>query len=1063
MSDTLQQTAPSVDPMAIMQQAARGKYQYNAPVAQPASDASPDNSSIPMMVIRPGPTPDSTSVDPMSIMQQAVKGQFKYQAPPVDPSQSTLSGIGKNVAAGLQEGAAGTMNVLSDPFGNLVGKPLLTAGGFVHDALAPAFGYQRLTPEQRTDLLGDDVPQPGTRLVNAFDQAVGMPTPDHIPANGTAEQLVRKGVGAATSMAGLGPGGPLLNAAMGAGGAIAGDQAAHFVPEWAQPMTELAGNVLGNLGAAGVANLGGKLVNSGLRTFGNLGIGPKETIGGTRATGTQIENVGNKVMAAAGPEGQAAIESATAQPGMGAPTNGELVEGAKPTTAQIAPTPGLVEMEKASRVANPAEFNALAASQNNARVGAIRGLAPEDAEPALLGQHFTQMLQDIDARHAQDTATGASALTQEGEEATQQARGAVQAATQTVVGQTPPDVTGEAVRSSLMERNQAAKAAEGKLWQSIDPEGKLTLPLGDVQQTAQSLMKEINPNLGDVLGPQESLILKGAAALPDVVPFAQAQRLRSNIGFAERMLRATPGNEQSLRRLGMLKSSLDDAIANGVDAAGGTAGQAGLVDEQGAVGHPGSGVREPLPGSNSGPATAPGLSERIGIQNEGGQGERLAAGNSPVAAPAAIERGASVNGEITPNFDADAAARYAAARQATLERKQTFGQGPVGAVLRPGRRGAEFNVENAAVARQFLTGNSTEPGRVQSFISAVGGEPQATAAMQDALVGDLRQRRIINEEGMVQPDKLKAWLGLEARGRTVDLFPGLRDQLGTAEAAQRTYDQTVADHGARLDAFNKQAAADHIAEVGAFKKTGGQFASADPEIAFRRLLASDTPAKTFTDVVNQAKSDPKVLDGLKRLAADYIEQKFSGAKPSGDDTDFLRSDQFRKFIDARREPLKVIFGGQGLQNLEMVAADLRRQAMAAAAPATPGPDTAQKTSVIRKERGEGFHATALAVIGEQIGDILSHVGGHEGIAGKVIGAGTGLGGFVLHAMKQAGISTKSDLIREAMLNPAVAKELMTRAASRNAISQMSQRRIARAIQASIVNNAVGQSNQEPKQ
>ena len=80
------------------------------------------------------------------------------------------------------------------------------------------------------------------------------------------------------------------------------------------------------------------------------------------------------------------------------------------------------------------------------------------------------------------------------------------------------------------------------------------------------------------------------------------------------------------------------------------------------------------------------------------------------------------------NFDQDAANRYAAARQATLDRKQTFRTGTVGQVLKPGQGGASYGVADADVARRFLNGQPTEPARVQEFIQAAGGGDQASGA-----------------------------------------------------------------------------------------------------------------------------------------------------------------------------------------------------------------------------------------------------------------------------------------------------------------------------------------------
>jgi hypothetical protein len=200
-------------------------------------------------------------------------GQQNFPQIPKDAPQSTIRGIARNIGAGLQEGAAGTMNVLSDPFGNLIGKPLVTAGVFAHDLLAPHFGGQRFTDEQRNALLNDDVPQPGTRLVNAIDTAGGAPTPEQVPAVGGAEQAVRAGVGGAAGMIGLGPAGPVANALMGAGGALAGhavDQSS--LPEWAKPAASLGANVAGNIATGGVVAGANKLASGTTSAVGKLGI-----------------------------------------------------------------------------------------------------------------------------------------------------------------------------------------------------------------------------------------------------------------------------------------------------------------------------------------------------------------------------------------------------------------------------------------------------------------------------------------------------------------------------------------------------------------------------------------------------------------------------------------------------------------------------------------------------------------------------------------------------------------------------------------------------------------------
>lgn len=474
-------------------------------------------------------------------------------------------------------------------------------------------------------------------------------------------------------------------------------------------------------------------------------------------------------------------------------------------------------------------------------------------------------------------------------------------------------------------------------------------------------------------------------------------------------------------------------------------------------------------------------------------------GEMPVAQP-----------QLTPNLTVEKANEIRVARLAHAQKKETFWQGPVGAtlkgaVLRDGNTIGTYSVENAKVAKQFLTGDPAEPGRVQKFIAAVGGAPEAVDAMREALVSDLRARKIIDEDGMLDANKLKDWLRPDKRGRTVDLFPGLREQLGDVEAAQRTYDETVAAHQQRAADFNRQAAADYMAQTGlmkdenktslgvvksetaaemaqakrehadalrgiqsgnasdlgaaraehannlrgirtdnaqelrtakseraaelrAFNQGPGKFAGgADPVEAMGRIFNSTTRGVDVESVLARARKNPEVLDGLRRLTADYIERKFATGRPTDPEGDFnakmFNAKAYREFLDKNGDVLKPIFGGQGYQNLYGVGADMRRQLAATEAQASPGPDTARKLAGLAKHgagpMGHGMGATAFALIGEHVLENLSKAVGHIPGAG-IIGIA---GGALIHTLRQAGITSRNDLIREMMLNPKFALEM----------------------------------------
>jgi len=160
------------------------------------------------------------------------------------------------------DAAGNVINVLSDPVTNLVLHPLAVAGGAAYDAAAHTFGFRPMTSEQRADLYGLPQPgqsqlppeqqQPGTRLIGSIDQTIPGQTAASLPASPT-EQVVRGLSGAGATAAMLAPGAVAPIAAM--VGSATGDVASRYVPDWAKPGAELAGNVAGAGATGGVTSM----------------------------------------------------------------------------------------------------------------------------------------------------------------------------------------------------------------------------------------------------------------------------------------------------------------------------------------------------------------------------------------------------------------------------------------------------------------------------------------------------------------------------------------------------------------------------------------------------------------------------------------------------------------------------------------------------------------------------------------------------------------------------------------------------------------------------------------
>lgn len=170
----------------------------------------------------------------------------------------SLRGTAREVAAALPRVGGNVINLLSDPYANLVGYPLTVAGQTAYDFLAPKLGYDKLTPEQRNALYADFADQPGQKIIQGAGNLLERTTnaqpgsldPYNVQGTTPAEKLagkVTEGVGTAAA---LGPGG-VAPAVAGGVGVVGGNALADQVPDWLKPAAELVGNV-GGAAATGV-------------------------------------------------------------------------------------------------------------------------------------------------------------------------------------------------------------------------------------------------------------------------------------------------------------------------------------------------------------------------------------------------------------------------------------------------------------------------------------------------------------------------------------------------------------------------------------------------------------------------------------------------------------------------------------------------------------------------------------------------------------------------------------------------------------------------------------------
>jgi hypothetical protein len=157
--------------------------------------------------------------------------------------------------------------------------------------------------------------------------------------------------------------------------------------------------------------------------------------------------------------------------------------------------------------------------------------------------------------------------------------------------------------------------------------------------------------------------------------------------------------------------------------------------------------------------------------------------------------------------------------------------------------------------------------------------------------------------------------------------PALADRLSSVQKAQTELDRVTGEHNKALQDYqtrNVQA-----------------FLGDDPMQAIRSVFEQRDSAGAMKELLGKLGGHEDAIAGMKRLAADYILKKLSSLTPEGTSSrDYLNARAFRQWVDGNKGAVRQLYGGQGLQMLDAIAANLRRQAPRTAA--TPGSDTVPK-------------------------------------------------------------------------------------------------------------------------
>ena len=1032
-------SAPAFNMMDSIGQSANG--QYNPPVAAAPSPATPvDPGSVaatvppqpaPVGVVPPPsspPSPAAPAFDMMGALDAATKGQFKPTTPIPEGSAPSPSGSQakpdapwyEQVGSGLAQGAVALPNTVAN---------------------LPIRGINALFGTKIPQFSTNPFPVQATSEPNKMLQGAGQAVGSLLPMVGGGEALealapagsVTEGVGSQLAQT------PLRALPSVAAGGAAGQAASDAVPQPYKGIANLAGNIAGG-GAEALAQEGSLGALSGVgRLANNLGVGRDQSFSEglpegsapLRATSGEASqavaqlrkaggaNLGSRLSqvnplqdahdaledkvnsGTASPEEVqqlASVKTALAARGqvIGAgrapvPNQFESVPKDRPTTLQAMPDAAtqqqmnqMATLDKQAKLRNPAIFQTQATARNAAQVNAIRGLAP--TPDTSLGDYFVKQ-----ATAAEDNAKTTAQAGQQN----------VQGATAGLGSTTPPEVTGQILRSRLEAQGAVTRQnTSDQFWSQVDPNlthpaqptkalanvllgnAKVNLPPNaspEMQQFAQKVNEfSIDPRYSAGAHPAEADILGRVTQLPDYIPYRGTAKLLSGISDAKAALtNQGMGQSQSMVRLRMIEGSLQDAMSG---------------DAQ----------------------------------------QRITDGQMFTPSPETGENGAAL----------------AAARQQSAVDNQTYRQGVVGDIL--DRQGyGEYKVPDlATVAKMVVTGGENESQRLGQALAGLKGDPQGTQALKDAFVYDATKRGVLKPDGTVDASKFPRWM-TPGRQRALAQFPDLRDQLTSAAALQTTADTANANAQAALKAYNSGAAS--------------KFIGNDTGVAVRNALNMNDRGQTLGRLIQQVKPDAAATEALRGHVAEEIVNKFAPEfkASAGQDAGMLPNQRFREFLKDNTEPLRRLFGGQGIQNFDYVKAGL--QASHRAADAIPGTQTTPLS--ILANMGHVGHSAAGGVGGGVGLGIMALLGEHSmeslGGAGALGAAGAVVATKLASAIRAANINTEGELVNQMMLHPSFARAMLQRfPAGRSITAGMANNieRELRAIMTSRLGSGNGQAN-----
>lgn len=312
--------------------------------------------------------------------------------------------------------------------------------------------------------------------------------------------------------------------------------------------------------------------------------------------------------------------------------------------------------------------------------------------------------------------------------------------------------------------------------------------------------------------------------------------------------------------------------------------------------------------------------------------------------------------------------------------------------------------------RYFATGEKGF-GAVNELRELIGKE-RADKLMGDYAADSLR-KTASRPDGTLDPKKFEAWQ--KSHSGALRALPDVHASFMTAAKASDRLASVAAQRKDVLDAYQKSAA-------GKLLKVEDP---ADVVKSVGSLFGRNDSVQQMRAIAKEAAKNPDAMMGLRKAIVEHMESKLiSNTEAATSGRNLIKSDAFQTFLGKNFTALRQVFSDEELNVMRSIAQDLKRANRSIASSKLPGQsNTAQDMAAIQA------HDMKSSLLSK----FIAHAAGTGAgfLSGMPFGTAIGfVGGHVLSGMREAGIRNVQDLVRDAMLNPDLAKALMMKAPKR---------------------------------